>query len=124
MDKTLKKNIRIYLKEIKKYLPYSYSTKSAFISIFKKRIYEFLEDNSLASYEDIVKEFGSPEEIICSLDSEEYENLLKTKKKQFLWLKIISAVLAITLVISLFVLYKSSENNNIYINNEYDNVNK
>lgn len=45
MNKSLKKNIKMYLKEIKRVLPSSSCTKTSFYSVFKNRIYEYAEDN-------------------------------------------------------------------------------
>lgn len=123
MNKSLKKNIKMYLKEIKRVLPSSSCTKTNFYSVFKNRIYEYAEDNPSATYDDIIKEFGSPEELINSFDSKEYETTLISKKKQSVLLKILTVCLAVVLLLSCIFLYHSLEDVTIYVHDDFEQTN-
>ena len=80
-------------------------------------------DNPSASYEDIINEFGTPEAVVSTFDTDEYETLLKSKKKQSLLLKILTVILIIALLFTSFLLYKAIEDENISIKNDFEQTN-
>ena len=119
VDKTLKANIKSYLKGIKKELPCSSNTKSAFISIFKKRIDEYLEDNPTATFEDIQNEFGTPESVANAFDPNEYSDALKSRKKKVLILVIALVALVAALSITTVALIDALNDNTIQITDDF-----
>ena len=115
MNKLLKKRISAYLKEIKAGLNCSFNTKIAFISMLKSQIYAFFEDNADASFEDMVKNFGSPESIAENFESTS-DTSLTARRIIIRTIEIASLVVLIAAVIILvFALNQSLDRGYIVI---------
>lgn len=105
----LEKNISSYLREIKKSLPCSFNTKYAFISMLKSRINDFLQENSGATFDDIIAHFGTAEAIVNEFDVNEYSSEFKRRKMIIRFLEIIVVLLIAVCIITGIALYESQD---------------
>ena len=80
----MNKELKSYFKCIRQGLTCSLNAKHAFTSMLKDRINDFIAENPEASFEDIVSNFGTPEEIISEFNSDKYSTELKRRKTQIL----------------------------------------
>lgn len=102
MNKELTKEIKKYLKDIKKSLNCDFNTKKAFISILKNEISVYLLENQNANIENIINEFGSPEQFNYNLKNYDY-NLLTKKAKSYLKLEVLFITLSFILLVILII---------------------
>ena len=124
-NKATKKTIHSFCKAVKKMLPGSQSLKRAFIVDFQNRIEEYMENNDTDTIceEDIIAQFGTPEDIAQSFYDR--DNLLEIRKKAkkyciYKVLAISSIVLLILAAILLAVML--TKDNNIYITDDFSNT--
>lgn len=109
MKKTINNDIKKYCSEVKKLLACSGSIKLAFISELKNRIYEYIEehpDDEIA-INDIENRFDTPEDIASSFVSAEDMRRLNKKAKRFIFYKILSVVLLLALIFTVYILADS-----------------
>ncbi len=116
MNESRKTEIKQYLREIKKGLP-DLNTKIAFSSLMKERIGEFLDAHPDATMEEIVGEFGTPEQILQGFEPEDYGEALKKKRRLLLIAEIAIAILVIALMVAVVALVDASSNNNFSVMN-------
>ena len=73
--KKMSNDIKKYIKYVKKIIPIHSKDKKEFIQLLTQKIIEFSNEHDSCSYQDIVDEFGSPNEVagsyIETLDSDE-----------------------------------------------------
>ena len=96
-----KKELRKYYNLIRKNLFCSYNMKKVLISDFSNRVNDFIFENPNVDIQKIMDNFGSPEDIAKSFDTENI--YLKKKAKKLLIIEIILIVLILLLV--LFSIY-------------------
>lgn len=85
-----------YLKDIKRRMICSNSVKKLFIKDFKNRIYEFIDENPKTSIEEIINNFGNPEDIVRSFNDElEY---YKSKSRKQLIIVVVISVAALVVI--------------------------
>ena len=82
--KNMSKDIKKYMKYVKKIISIHSKDKKEFIQLLTQKIIEFSNEHDSCSYQDIVDEFGSPNEVagsyIETLDSDEIIKKLNKKK--------------------------------------------
>ena len=82
--KKMSNDIKKYIKYVKKIIPIHSKDKKEFIQLLTQKIIEFSNEHDSCSYQDIVDEFGSPNEVagsyIETLDSDEIIKKLNKKK--------------------------------------------
>ena len=100
-----KKEIRRYLKEVRKELNCSMSIKSVFLKNLKEEIAFSRIQGMTITGESLRAEFGAPEEISASFyNRNDYKELLaKAKKKLFFW-RIAAGVITVILVLTIIFL--------------------
>ena len=105
MKSKIKGDIRAYLRKIRKEIPGSMNAKFAFTSILKAEIEEYLNNNNDATIDNIIEQFGAPEDIAKTFDVNEYAEAIKKNRIKIIILSIliiclisISAVLTIALI--------------------------
>ncbi|MDD3171512.1 MAG: DUF6120 family protein [Bacilli bacterium] len=100
MNKRLKSELNHYIKSVKSEINCSSNLKLAFISEFKQRILEFLNENPECNINDVIQEFGSPQQISKGFESQVNIEKLKKQAKKYFYIKIVAFVLLILLVVS------------------------
>lgn len=100
MNKDLKKDINIYLLEIKKGLKCGINIKKAFLSDFKNELVNYVDENPEVTIETIINEFGNPSQIITNFKSYDYIHL-KKKMRINLFIGIFFIILSILLIFAL-----------------------
>ena len=80
----MNKEIKKYIKYVKKIIPFYSKDKKEFLKLLTQKIIEFSNEHDSCSYQDIVDEFGSPNEVagsyIETLNSDEIIKKLNKKK--------------------------------------------
>lgn len=106
MKKTINKDIKKYCSEVKKRLACPGGIKLAFISELKNRIYEYIEEHpdDEITINDIENRFGTPENVASSFASAEDMQRLNKKAKRFIFYKILSVVLLLALIFTVYIL--------------------
>lgn len=106
MKKTINKDIKKYCSEVKKLLTCPGSIKLAFISELKARIYEYIEEHpdEEITINDVENRFGTPKDIAESFASTEDMQRLNKKAKKFIFYKILSVVLLLALIFTVYIL--------------------
>lgn len=111
------KNAFRYLKSLKKQILCPSSIRNKIISDFTENLAFFIDENPNASYEELVKHFGSPEEVsnsfLLSIDTDELTlRMEKTQKKKHIVL--ITCIIAILLLIGCyFIMIKDNQSTQI-----------
>ena len=107
-------DIKKYLGKIKKELPYPARKKKEFATHMEKNIGCFLDENPNADIEAIIKEFGTPKQIIDSLISEASNSSFDTfvKKRRLVWGVIIAIIAIFAVVMIAISLAEFIENQN------------
>ncbi len=93
-----KNDLKIYYTSIKKNLSCSFNMKSVFMKDFSDRVSDFLEEKPNSTIDNIIDNFGTPEEIAKSFDKD--NEYLNRKAKNRL---IIEIVLLILLVVAIAI---------------------
>lgn len=122
MKKTIDKDIKKYCSEVKKLLTCPGSIKLAFISELKARIYEYIEEHpdEEITINDVENRFGTPKDIAESFASTEDMQRLNKKAKKFIFYKILSAVLLLALILTVYILaYVITNEHTITITTHY-----
>lgn len=122
MKKTINKDIKKYCSEVKKLLTCPGSIKLAFISELKARIYEYIEEHpdEKITINDVENRFGTPKDIASSFASADDIQRLHKKAKRFIFYKILSAVLLLALILTVYILaYVITNEHTIIITNDF-----
>lgn len=96
----MNKDAKKYIKYVKKIIPIHSKDKSEFIALLTQRINEFANELEECTYEDIVKEFGTPNEVAGSyIENMESNELIKklNRKKLFKYF-LLTLLILITLL--------------------------
>ncbi len=94
-----KKELKKYYTSIKKNLSCSFNMKLVFIKELNDSVFDFLEENPNSTMENIIENFGTPEEIAKSFDKE--NEYYKRKSRNRLIIEIgLLALLVIAIIIS------------------------
>lgn len=106
MKKTINKDIKKYCSEVKKLLACPGGIKFAFILELKNRIYEYIEEHpdDEITINDIENRFGTPKDIASSFASAEDMQRLNKKAKKYIFYKILSVVLLLALIFTVYIL--------------------
>lgn len=100
-----KKELRKYYSLIRKNLLCSINMKKVLISEFSNRVNEFIFENPNVDMQKIIDNFGSPDDIAKSFDTENI--YLKKKAKKLLIIEIILIVLLLLLIIfSIYIIHE------------------
>jgi len=94
-----------YCKQISKCLSYSSKVKKKLLPDIELSIEQFIEDNSSVSYEDIVEEFGTPQDMVKTfLETEEVSELEQSfsVKRRVVWI-VALAVIAVIVIIGIYL---------------------
>lgn len=108
------KEVKKYIRQLKKEFPYIGKNEKIFISSLEKKILP--DTNTLYSYNDLVSKYGSPSEIASTY----FEENMTYSYHKYQKIKIIIYVLITTLLILVIsIIFKNvSESNDSYINRE------
>lgn len=93
-------NVKQYLKEVAAALTCARGVKAVFIRQLKSDAKDYVQNTPDATKEDLIRAFGSPEEISAGFfDRKDYNLMLKkAKKRATIWM-VTSIVLAIVLIV-------------------------
>ncbi|WP_288146853.1 DUF6120 family protein [Thomasclavelia cocleata] len=103
-------DIKKYINEIKKIIPINSKDKKDFLKMMKQRILESSNLENKCDYDNIVKEFGKPNEVAASYIEEiDTDTILKIlKRKQYIkWL--ISILIIAIILINIFKIYRLNQ---------------
>lgn len=105
MNPKMNKEIAAYCKKVKKLLVCQYSLKCAFISDFKSRIQDYIEEagSDTVNIEDIIRQFGTPDVVAESFCNIGDITELRKKARKYTLYKIVT-IIAITALILASVL--------------------
>lgn len=117
-------DIKRYINDIKKIIPINSKDKKDFLKMMEQRILESSSLENRCDYDNIVKEFGRPNEIAASYIEEiDTDTILKIlKRKQYIkWL--ISILIISVVIISMFKMYRLNQlyetaKNELYLHEE------
>lgn len=93
-----KSDLKKYYTSIKKNLSCSFNMKSVFIKDLNDKVSDFLEENPNSTIENIIENFGTPEEIAKSFDKDNEYYKRKAKKRL-----IVEIALLVLLVVAIIV---------------------
>ncbi len=119
MNKTIKAEVRAYLRKIRKALPGSFNTKQAVASTLKSQIESYIEENPDASINDVIERFGTPETIANEFDVTEFSAEIKKYKFKTLILSVLAVVLVVLCLWLTIALISSLEEGTIVVDNDY-----
>ena len=103
-------DIKKYINEIKKIIPINSKDKKDFLKMMEQRILESSNLENKCDYDNIVKEFGKPNEVAASYIEEiDTDTILKIlKRKQYIkWL--IPILIIAIIVNSIFKIYRLNQ---------------
>ena len=103
-------DIKKYINEIKKIIPINSKDKKDFLKMMEQRILESSNLENKCDYDNIVKEFGKPNEVAASYIEEiDTDTILKIlKRKQYIKCLISILIIAIILI-SIFKIYRLNQ---------------
>ena len=82
----MNKEIKKYIKYVKKIIPFYSKDKKEFLKLLTQKIIEFSNEHDSCSYQDIVDEFGSPNEVAGSyIESLENDDIIKQLNKKYIF---------------------------------------
>lgn len=103
--KKMNNDIKKYIKYVKKIISIHSKDKKEFIQLLTQKIIEFSNEHDSCSYQDIVDEFGNPNEVagsyIETLDSDEI--IKKLNKKKLNKKKIINIFISVIIILCISV---------------------
>ena len=108
MNKAFDKELKAYFHQIKKNLNCGFFVKQGFMAQLKESVEEYIDEQngSDLSINDIVKIFGTPENIVKSFDNiEDVEKVIKKGKKLLMAEAITILVALVTIVLLAIVVY-------------------
>ena len=84
--KKMSNDIKKYIKYVKKIISIHSKDKKEFIQLLTQKIIEFSNEHDSCSYQDIVDEFGSPNEVAGSyIESLENDDIIKQLNKKYIF---------------------------------------
>lgn len=96
MKKTLTSQLKRYYKQINSYIPKKYPHRKEIIASIHQDISSYVSEHPDISYEDIIKHFGTPEEMTLSFaESLSLDDIISTSRKQH---KIHVILISITII--------------------------
>lgn len=110
----LKKDIKKYLSDVRKFLYCERKTKSRFLGDLEENVNNYLSDVPDADFNDIIEHFGAPKSIAEEFAANADTQLLKTAKrnKTFKWLLLIifaSIAVFIGVIASIIIMNNSRD---------------
>ena len=111
MNKALKKELKMYLKEIKNNLNCKYYLKLGFIAKVQGDLDEYLDHlhESDRTIENIQQNFGTAEEIARSFDSIEDVSHFKHQSKNLLISQFVTIIISIFIIVALLLIIMEME---------------
>ena len=93
-------NSKQYLKEVAAALTCTRGVKAVFIRQLKSDVKDYVQSNPDATKEDLIRDFGSPEEISAGFfDRDDYSAMLKKAKKRATFWMVSCIVLVVVLIV-------------------------
>ena len=84
--KKMNNDIKKYIKYVKKIISIHSKDKKEFIQLLTQKIIEFSNEHDSCSYQDIVDEFGNPNEVAGSyIESLENDDIIKQLNKKYIF---------------------------------------
>lgn len=106
MKKTLNSQLKRYYRKVTRIIPKKYPHRKEILSSIQQDISSYLEEHPDISYEDILKHFGTPEEMASSfVESLTPNEVISTAHKTQKWHTIIIIIVIIALLILGGILY-------------------
>ena len=125
MNKILNKEITRYCRTVKRSLTCPIGLKHAFITDFKSRIFEFVDEQESENIDiqKIKDRFGEPDSIAQSFYATEDIALLQKKAKKYIFYKVVAIILLVALAFASVLLAKMlTKDNNYTITNDFAEV--
>lgn len=106
MKKTLNSQLKRYYRKVTRIIPKKYPHRKEILSSIQQDISSYLEEHPDISYEDILKHFGTPEEMASSfVESLTPDDILTTSKKNRKLFIIIASAIAIFICFATIYIY-------------------
>lgn len=112
--------VKKYLKEVEKHIPFSSKQKRDFIILLNNNISELEERYKIITYEDVVEHFGKPEEVahqyIASLDTMTLKKKLNTSqyvKRLIIIITVLFLFYTVWISTLAYIDYKNAKDHNI-----------
>lgn len=104
--KKVSNDIKKYIKYVKKIIPIHSKDKKEFIQLLTQKIIEFSNEHDSCSYQDIVDEFGSPNEVAGSyIESLENDDIIKQLNKKYIFKTLVTIIIFISIGIWCLEIY-------------------
>lgn len=104
--KKMSNDIKKYIKYVKKIIPIYSKDKKEFIQLLTQKIIEFSNEHDSCSYQDIVDEFGSPNEVAGSyIESLENDDIIKQLNKKYIFKTLVTIIIFISIGIWCLEIY-------------------
>ena len=82
----MNKEIKKYIKYVKKIIPFYSKDKKEFLKLLTQKIIEFSNTHPNFTYQNIIDEFGSPNEVAGSyIESLENDDIIKQLNKKYIF---------------------------------------
>lgn len=104
MNKTTKKDLKKYYREIQQELTCSFLIKKILIKELKNNIKNSEQDNPELTINDIIEIYGTPKEIANGLHEENYANMKKKKNKMIIIIILLSILVIACIFLIIFII--------------------
>ncbi|MDE6656393.1 MAG: hypothetical protein K2J85_05315 [Anaeroplasmataceae bacterium] len=98
-----KNDLKKYYTSIKKNLSCSFNMKSVFIKELNDRVSDFLEDNPNSTIENIIENFGTPEEITKGFDKDSEYYKRKARNRLIIEIALLVLLIAVITISSIVI---------------------
>lgn len=106
----MNREIKAYVKRVKRIIPFYSKDKKEFIILLEERINEYVNENNKNTYQDIVDEFGMPNEVAGSyIESLKTDYILKQLNKKRILKVLVSVIIVLALTVWGFEMYRLNQ---------------
>ena len=92
----MNKEIKKYIKYVKKIIPFYSKDKKEFLKLLTQKIIEFSNTHPNCTYQNIIDEFGSPNEVAGSyIESLENDDIIKQLNKKYIFKTLVTIIIFI-----------------------------
>ena len=102
----MNKEIKKYIKYVKKIIPFYSKDKKEFLKLLTQKIIEFSNTRPNCTYQNIIDEFGSPNEVAGSyIESLENDDIIKQLNKKYIFKTLVTIIIFISIGIWCLEIY-------------------
>lgn len=102
----MNKEIKKYIKYVKKIIPFYSKDKKEFLKLLTQKIIEFSNTQPNCTYQNIIDEFGSPNEVAGSyIESLENDDIIKQLNKKYIFKTLVTIIIFISIGIWCLEIY-------------------